>query len=289
MAELALGTIFKSTEDAKACVKRYNEVNSANFVIRSNSSSQLQYSCRHGIQRRSRSTGARPNQHYNYVGCEAGIRMYKSKSGGVKVTQSNLTHTNHIVPVKMTAVTAVVKREDPAETLSDFVDPEETSNSEDDGGVPLTDSEKYNILRPVLSKIASAASCHPTNTFLRYVQELKAVGDKVRRGESITAVHVSPSPTSFPQWQENELQDTIFDSLTDEMHVSESDPIPLLSSDSEGSTQQQQEQQQQQNQQHFPIVGDYRLTTNAQVETVFKFENGKVQLNSLILTASNTS
>ena len=128
MAELALGTIFKSTEDAKACVKRYNEVNSANFVIRSNSSSQLQYSCRHGIQRRSRSTGARPNQHYNYVGCEAGIRMYKSKSGGVKVTQSNLTHTNH-VPVKMTAVTAVVKREDPA----DFVEPEETSNNERSG------------------------------------------------------------------------------------------------------------------------------------------------------------
>ena len=86
MDELAVGTVFTSTDDAIACVDRYNETNFTNFVVRSRTSQVLLYRCRHGIQRTSKCKGVRPNQHYNFVGCEATIRMYKSKNGSLKVT-----------------------------------------------------------------------------------------------------------------------------------------------------------------------------------------------------------
>ena len=97
MDELAVGTVFTSTDDAIACVDRYNETNFTNFVVRSRTSQVLLYRCRHGIQRTSKCKGVRPNQHYNFVGCEATIRMYKSKNGSLKVTQLNLNHANHVV------------------------------------------------------------------------------------------------------------------------------------------------------------------------------------------------
>ena len=88
MAELALGTKFTSAKDAILCVNRYNETNFTNFVVRSRTNRALLYRCRHGIQRASQCKGVRPNQHYNFVGCEAAIRMYISKTGSVKVSAS---------------------------------------------------------------------------------------------------------------------------------------------------------------------------------------------------------
>ena len=97
MAELTVGTEFTSTEDAIACVNRYNEFNSTKFVIRSRTNRALLYRCRHGIKRTSRCKSVRPKQQLNFVGCEATIRMYISTNGSVKVTQLNLNHLNHVV------------------------------------------------------------------------------------------------------------------------------------------------------------------------------------------------
>ena len=36
----------------------------------------------------------RPKQHYNFLGCKAYIRMYKGKSGKIKITTVSLAH-NH--------------------------------------------------------------------------------------------------------------------------------------------------------------------------------------------------
>ena len=97
MAGLAVGATFSSTDDAIAYVSTYNDTNFTNFVRTSNCKKALVYCCRHGIQRSSKFKGARPNQHYNFVDCKATIRMYKSKDGSLKVTRSNLEHSNHIL------------------------------------------------------------------------------------------------------------------------------------------------------------------------------------------------
>lgn len=94
---LTVGKVFDSIDDAKACVQNYNETKFTNFVVVSNNKKSLIYSCRHAIERKSSSSGQRPNQHYNFVGCAARIRMYKAKNGSVKVTQLDLEHTNHVV------------------------------------------------------------------------------------------------------------------------------------------------------------------------------------------------
>ena len=91
MAGLAVGATFSSTDDAIAYVSKYNEKNFTNIVKTFNCKKALVYCYRHGIQRSSKSKGARPNQHYNFVDCKATIRMYKSNNG------SNLQHSNHIL------------------------------------------------------------------------------------------------------------------------------------------------------------------------------------------------
>ena len=98
---LCVGKTFNSIADAKACVEKYNSDNYTNFVVTTNNRKSLVYGCRHAVERKSYSGGKRPNQHYNYVGCTAAIRMYKSKDGKVKVMKAELSHTNH--PVNVTS------------------------------------------------------------------------------------------------------------------------------------------------------------------------------------------
>ena len=76
---LTVGKVFDSIDDAKACVQNYNETKFTNFVVVSNNKKTLLYSCRHTIERKSSSSGQRPNQHYNFVGCAAHICMYKAR------------------------------------------------------------------------------------------------------------------------------------------------------------------------------------------------------------------
>ena len=97
MAQLAVGTVFASLEDAMARISNYNEENFTNFVITSNNKKSLVYTCRNGVERKSKCGGIRPNQHYNFVGCKATIRIYKLTDGTLRVSQLNLDHINHIV------------------------------------------------------------------------------------------------------------------------------------------------------------------------------------------------
>ena len=98
MAESLIDREFNSVEDARAFVEKYNKDNFTNFVISNNNKRSLVYHCRHAVKRKSVSHGQRPNQHYNYVGCTATIRMYKSKNGTLKITNStDLNHKKHIV------------------------------------------------------------------------------------------------------------------------------------------------------------------------------------------------
>ena len=82
------GLCFDTTEQAKQFMINYNKKNFTNFVIASNCKKTLVYMCKHGKPAgkngKSSSTGKRPKQHYNNLGCEASIRMYKSKDNEIK-------------------------------------------------------------------------------------------------------------------------------------------------------------------------------------------------------------
>ena len=83
----------------KAAVNQYNDKNAPEFVIATNNKKSLLVKCNHGIARKSKSIGKRPEQHYNFIGCGASVTCYKSQKntvGEVKVTKVNLTHNHKI-------------------------------------------------------------------------------------------------------------------------------------------------------------------------------------------------
>ena len=89
------GKSFSTIEEVKACIKEFNERNFTNFVISCNNKKSIYIECKHGRERKCQSSGKRPRQHYNFLGCKASIRLFKSKNGSIKVTTVNLEHTNH--------------------------------------------------------------------------------------------------------------------------------------------------------------------------------------------------
>ena len=91
---LAPGKEFPNIDDAKTAISVYNDANFTNLKVTTNNSKSLVFECKHGRVRNSKGTGQRPKQHYNYLGCQANVRMYKTKDGKVKVTKVNLEH-NH--------------------------------------------------------------------------------------------------------------------------------------------------------------------------------------------------
>ena len=83
----------------KAAVNQYNDKNASEFVIATNNKKSLLIKCNHGIERKSKSIGKRPKQHYNFIGCGASVTCYKSQKntvGVVKLTKVNLTHNHQI-------------------------------------------------------------------------------------------------------------------------------------------------------------------------------------------------
>ena len=89
-----IGRTFTSTEEVKDVLKTYNSDNSSSLVITTNNKKSVIIKCSHGISRKSKSTGKRPHQHYNYIGCDALVSMYKNKDGVSKITNIKLQH-NH--------------------------------------------------------------------------------------------------------------------------------------------------------------------------------------------------
>ena len=94
------GQTFESVEAAKEYIKKFNEENFTNFVVETNNKRSLVLYCKHSVNRDSKSKGKRIHLHYNYNGCAARIRMYKSQKadelGNLKVTAVEMDH-NHII------------------------------------------------------------------------------------------------------------------------------------------------------------------------------------------------
>ena len=89
---------FDNVNSLKEFIKTYNEQNFTNFVVETNNKRSVVLVCKHGVQRNSKSRGQRANQRYNYLGCEAKVRIYKTQKGDeagtLNVTSVNLDH-NH--------------------------------------------------------------------------------------------------------------------------------------------------------------------------------------------------
>ena len=64
---------------------------------------------------------------------------------------------------------------------SDVVDPYEDES--DVTEVVLTDRQKYNMIMPKLVKIGNLISCHSTNQFFQYLEDLEKFEKSVRRGQ----------------------------------------------------------------------------------------------------------
>ena len=79
-----VGTLYSNLDDAKTAILKYNVTHFTNFTITNNNANSLVCGCKHGRLRNSKSIGKRPNQHYNFLGCSAIVRMYKSKDGQIK-------------------------------------------------------------------------------------------------------------------------------------------------------------------------------------------------------------
>ena len=83
-------------DELKSRVIQYNIENFSNFVIETNNKNAVKITCKHGRNRKSKCRGKRAKQHYNYLGCKAFVRLYKSsKKGTITVTQVDLDHCNH--------------------------------------------------------------------------------------------------------------------------------------------------------------------------------------------------
>ena len=98
--EFFVGQLFKTEEDAKTFLQKYNEQNFTELRIRSNHKKAMVVTCKHGIFRKTTSKDIRPHTRFNFVGCKAKINFYKSQVPGstsLKVTQVNLEHNDHEV------------------------------------------------------------------------------------------------------------------------------------------------------------------------------------------------
>ena len=93
---LSVGKKFGALTDFKHVLSEYNSRFFTNFVISSSNKKGLLIQCKHARERKTESSGKRPKQHYNFLGCKAYLRVYISqKDGTLKITQSNLQHSNH--------------------------------------------------------------------------------------------------------------------------------------------------------------------------------------------------
>ena len=90
--------LFASKETVKQFVKDFGELNKTKFVIRESRNkpaSNLVYVCKHGMKRRSESTGKRPVQSTVKKNCPVYIRFYHRASGEVSLNAFDIGHKNH--------------------------------------------------------------------------------------------------------------------------------------------------------------------------------------------------
>ena len=98
LTDIHVGRNFDGVDAAKQFVKEFNEKHFTNFVVETNNKRSLVFYCKHSVHCDSRSKGKREHLQFNYSGCSARIRMYKSQKPGdggkLKVTLVDVKH-NH--------------------------------------------------------------------------------------------------------------------------------------------------------------------------------------------------
>ena len=96
--DIQLNKKFSTVEDVKVFIKVVNDKHYTNFVVETNNKFSLVFVCKHGVHRNSKSKGKRTALHYNYMGCYAKIRFYKSQRAGeekkLRLSAFDLNH-NH--------------------------------------------------------------------------------------------------------------------------------------------------------------------------------------------------
>ena len=98
---LSVEDIFTTVQDAKEKVKQFCDTEFVDMKIETNNKKYLKFVCKHGARLRARSTGNRPNQHQNFLGCKASISFFKSqKDNTLKCTKIDNEH-NHAVSEKL--------------------------------------------------------------------------------------------------------------------------------------------------------------------------------------------
>ena len=94
---LGIGDTFASVETAKEKVKEYCDDKFVDLKVETNNKNYLKFICKHGARLRPRSTGERPNQHQNFLGCKASVTFSKSlKDNSIKCTKIVDEHTHAV-------------------------------------------------------------------------------------------------------------------------------------------------------------------------------------------------
>ena len=113
------GMTFKCKNDVVIFMKEFCHKQKTAFIIQSNQSKTgagLMYSCKHGIKRKSESTGKRVIQRSVKKNCPAYIRFYVRKSGETVLKKFNVNHENHYVNENI-FIKDVAKADDEALTI----------------------------------------------------------------------------------------------------------------------------------------------------------------------------
>ena len=67
----------------------------------------------------------------------------------------------------------------------------------------LSDRQKYKIVMPMLVKIGNLISCHSTNQFYQYLDDLGNFEKKVRRGQRLNSRDNDSSAETMPNDDES--------------------------------------------------------------------------------------
>ena len=96
--DLEVGMQFASYEAAQDFINKWCAKNYSPFVLRGSFrgsekvNGRLQYSCPHGIQRKSKNTGERPLQHVHFTDCPAMLNIMQNRAGKIWIVIKPETH-----------------------------------------------------------------------------------------------------------------------------------------------------------------------------------------------------
>ena len=95
---------FKSYDDVDTFIKKWSAEQMSPLITRSsfrgneNTNGRIQYVCPHGVERKSKSKGARPKQHVMYTNCAFAVNVNENRKKKVwTITKLNTRHPGHML------------------------------------------------------------------------------------------------------------------------------------------------------------------------------------------------